>query len=125
MSMEPLLLLLVLYSEAELRRGGETSDGAAASNHLATVTDILDHQGSETSGLAMLLVRACGVETFVSWTLLERAGASCVFMLELNFHSGSSIYSSQWFACLASHTPGVTPLLLSHVAHPIAGELAE
>ena len=25
-------------------------------------------------------------------------------MLELNFHSGSSIYSSQWFACLASHT---------------------
>ncbi|CAG7888503.1 unnamed protein product, partial [Brassica rapa] len=30
--------------------------------------------GSETSGLAMLLVRACGAETFVSWTLLERAG---------------------------------------------------
>ncbi|WZZ48750.1 hypothetical protein YC2023_048857 [Brassica napus] len=24
-------------------------------------------------------------------------------MLELNFNSGSSIYSSQWFACLASH----------------------
>ncbi|KAF3582028.1 hypothetical protein DY000_02028439 [Brassica cretica] len=39
----------------------------------------------------MLLVRACGVETFVPWTLLERAGASCLFMLELNFHSGSSI----------------------------------
>ncbi|KAG5393368.1 hypothetical protein IGI04_023331 [Brassica rapa subsp. trilocularis] len=31
-------------------------------------------RGSETSGLAMLLVRACGAETFVSWTLLERAG---------------------------------------------------
>ncbi|KAF3577154.1 hypothetical protein DY000_02030169 [Brassica cretica] len=122
MSMEPLLLLLVLYSEAELRRGGETSDGAAASNHLATVTDLLDHQlGSETSGLAVLLVRACGAETFVPWTLLERAGASCVFMLELNFHSGSSIYSSQWFACLASHTSRSD----SPVAHPIAGELAE
>nr|VDD35776.1 unnamed protein product [Brassica oleracea] len=25
-------------------------------------------------GLAMLLVRACGAETFVPWTLLERAG---------------------------------------------------
>uniref|UniRef100_A0A0D3APX9 Uncharacterized protein n=1 Tax=Brassica oleracea var. oleracea TaxID=109376 RepID=A0A0D3APX9_BRAOL len=52
-------------------------------------------RGSETSGLAMLLVRACGAETFVPWTLLERAGvqrqnASCLFMLELNFHSGSS-----------------------------------
>ncbi|KAF3542312.1 hypothetical protein DY000_02004555 [Brassica cretica] len=30
--------------------------------------------------------------------------ASCLFMLELNFHCESSIYSSQWFACLASHT---------------------
>ncbi|KAF3583621.1 hypothetical protein F2Q69_00027049 [Brassica cretica] len=29
---------------------------------------------SETSGLAMLLGRACGAETFVPWTLLERAG---------------------------------------------------
>ncbi|KAF3558536.1 hypothetical protein F2Q69_00010393 [Brassica cretica] len=48
-------------------------------------------RGSETSGLAMLLVRACGAETFVPWTLLERAGASCLFMLELNFHSRSSI----------------------------------
>ncbi|CAG7885559.1 unnamed protein product [Brassica rapa] len=36
MSMEPSFLLLALYSGAELRRGGETSDGAAASNHLAT-----------------------------------------------------------------------------------------
>ncbi|KAF3540653.1 hypothetical protein F2Q69_00022698 [Brassica cretica] len=45
-------------------------------------------RGSETSGLAMLLVRVCGAEMFVPWT------ASCVFMLELNFHSGSSIYSS-------------------------------
>ncbi|CAG7885501.1 unnamed protein product [Brassica rapa] len=33
------------------------------------------HQpGSETYGLVMLLVRACGTETFVPWTLLERAG---------------------------------------------------
>uniref|UniRef100_A0A0D3BUK3 Uncharacterized protein n=1 Tax=Brassica oleracea var. oleracea TaxID=109376 RepID=A0A0D3BUK3_BRAOL len=52
-------------------------------------------RGSETSGLALLLVRACGAETFVPWTLLERAGASCLFMLELNFHSGSSIYSNE------------------------------
>ncbi|KAF3535306.1 hypothetical protein F2Q69_00024222 [Brassica cretica] len=48
-------------------------------------------RGSKTFGLAMLLVRACGADTFVPWTLLERAGASCLFMLELNFHSGSSI----------------------------------
>ncbi|KAF3540386.1 hypothetical protein F2Q69_00022618 [Brassica cretica] len=74
-------------------------------------------RGSETSGLAMLLVRACGAETFIPWTLLERAEASCVFMLELNFHSGSSIYSSHWFACLASHTSRSD----SPVAHPIAG----
>ncbi|KAF3486296.1 hypothetical protein F2Q69_00052974 [Brassica cretica] len=67
-----------------------------------------------TSGLAMLLVRACGAEKFVPWTLLERAEASCVFMLELNFHSWSSIYSSQWFACLASHTSRS----ISSVTHP-------
>uniref|UniRef100_A0A0D3BH45 Uncharacterized protein n=1 Tax=Brassica oleracea var. oleracea TaxID=109376 RepID=A0A0D3BH45_BRAOL len=30
-------------------------------------------RGSETSGLAILLVRACGAEIFVPWTLLERA----------------------------------------------------
>ncbi|KAF2560643.1 hypothetical protein F2Q70_00018156 [Brassica cretica] len=48
-------------------------------------------RGSKTFGLAMLLVQVCGAETFVPWTLLERAGASCLFMLELNFHSGSSI----------------------------------
>ncbi|KAF3608394.1 hypothetical protein DY000_02049502 [Brassica cretica] len=54
-----------------------------------------DFRGSETSGLAMLLVRACGAETFVPWMLLERTEVSCVFMLELNFHSGSSIYSSE------------------------------
>ncbi|WZY87367.1 hypothetical protein YC2023_033751 [Brassica napus] len=35
-------------------------------------------------------------------------------MLELNFHSGSSIYSSQWFACLASHTSQSN----SPVTHP-------
>ncbi|KAL0755423.1 hypothetical protein Bca101_093091 [Brassica carinata] len=33
MSMEPSLLLLVSFSGAELRYGGETSDGAAASHH--------------------------------------------------------------------------------------------
>ncbi|KAF2571286.1 hypothetical protein F2Q70_00004246 [Brassica cretica] len=48
-------------------------------------------RGSETFELAMLLVRVCGAETFVPWTLLERAGASCLFMLELNYHSGSSL----------------------------------
>ncbi|KAF3544375.1 hypothetical protein DY000_02005445 [Brassica cretica] len=32
------------------------------------------YRGSETSGLPMLLVRACGAETFVPWMLLERAG---------------------------------------------------
>ncbi|KAF2605478.1 hypothetical protein F2Q70_00025957 [Brassica cretica] len=52
---------------------------------------LTDGRGSETSGLAMLLLRACGAETFVPWTLLKRAEASCLFMLELNFHSGSSI----------------------------------
>ncbi|KAF3550936.1 hypothetical protein DY000_02007721 [Brassica cretica] len=71
----------------------------------------LQNSWQKTSGLAMLLVRACGAETFVPWTLLERAGASCVFMLELNFHSGSSIYSSQWFACLASLAKMIQPLI--------------
>ncbi|WZZ87420.1 hypothetical protein YC2023_115999 [Brassica napus] len=97
------------------------------------------HLGSETSGLAMLLVRACGAETFVPWTLLERAGVQrhtvlatlrIIYPYEemrgLNFHSGSSIYSSQWFACLASHTSrsdspevtGVTVKLLKDHSHP-------
>ncbi|WZZ33127.1 hypothetical protein YC2023_016528 [Brassica napus] len=40
---------------------------------LATLLDCAG-MGSETSGLAMLLVRECGAETFVPWTLLERAG---------------------------------------------------
>ncbi|WZZ59945.1 hypothetical protein YC2023_060052 [Brassica napus] len=40
---------------------------------LATLLDCAG-RGSEPSGLAMLLVRACGAETFVPWTLLERAG---------------------------------------------------
>ncbi|KAF3555087.1 hypothetical protein F2Q69_00013726 [Brassica cretica] len=80
---------------------------------LATLLDCAG-RGSKTSGLAMLLVRACGAETFVPWTLLERAGASCLFMLELNFHSGSSIDSSHWFACLASHTSRSN----SPVTHP-------
>ncbi|WZZ89059.1 hypothetical protein YC2023_117638 [Brassica napus] len=75
----------------------------------------------------MLLVRACGAETFVPWTLLERAGVQrhtvlatlrIIYPYEemwgLNFHSGSSIYSSQWFACLASHTSRSN----SPVAHP-------
>ncbi|WZZ35438.1 hypothetical protein YC2023_018839 [Brassica napus] len=88
--------------------------GGSEMSGLATLLDCAG-RGSETSGLAMLLVRACGAETFVPWRLLERAGvqrhtvlatlriiypyeemrgASCLFMLELNFHSGSSIYSN-------------------------------
>ncbi|KAF3538942.1 hypothetical protein F2Q69_00022544 [Brassica cretica] len=73
-------------SSSVRRRGYKNGYSAKVKEH---------ERGSETSGLAMLLVRACGAETFVPWTLLERAGASCVFMLELNFHSGSSIYSSE------------------------------
>ncbi|WZZ70758.1 hypothetical protein YC2023_082128 [Brassica napus] len=34
----------------------------------------LQNPWQETSGLAMLQVRACGADTFVPWTLLERAG---------------------------------------------------
>uniref|UniRef100_A0A0D3C9Y9 Uncharacterized protein n=1 Tax=Brassica oleracea var. oleracea TaxID=109376 RepID=A0A0D3C9Y9_BRAOL len=92
--------------------------------------------GSETSGLATQIVWGVGAETFASDAALEGGGtetdctsdalyvyiyirmrrcvASCLFMLELNFHSGSSIYSSQWFACLASHTSRSN----SPVAHP-------
>ncbi|WZZ47100.1 hypothetical protein YC2023_043359 [Brassica napus] len=72
-------------------------------------------RGSETSGLATQIVWGVGAETFAFDAALEGGGtetdctsdaayASCLFMLELNFHSGSSIYSSQWFAYLASHT---------------------
>ncbi|KAF2600311.1 hypothetical protein F2Q68_00008847 [Brassica cretica] len=57
---------------------------------------------SEGSGVALLepsrsirrflrFLQNHGKKTFVPWMLLERAGASCLFMLELNFHSGSSI----------------------------------
>ncbi|KAF3577591.1 hypothetical protein DY000_02030699 [Brassica cretica] len=55
-------------------------------------------RGSETSGLAMLLVWACGAETFVPWTLLETAGVqrqTVLATLLLNFHSWSSIYSNE------------------------------
>ncbi|KAG5397485.1 hypothetical protein IGI04_019299, partial [Brassica rapa subsp. trilocularis] len=58
--------------------------------------------GSETSGLATQLVWGVGAETFAFDAALEGGGtetyctsdaayASCLFMLELNFHSGSSI----------------------------------
>ncbi|KAF3552145.1 hypothetical protein DY000_02008416 [Brassica cretica] len=81
--------------------------------------------GSETSGLATQIVWGVGAETFAFDAALEGGGtetdctsdatyASCLFMLELNFHSGSSIYSSQWFACLASHTSRSN----SPVTHP-------
>ncbi|KAF3563458.1 hypothetical protein DY000_02018636 [Brassica cretica] len=81
--------------------------------------------GSETSGLATQIVWGVGAETFAFDAALEGGGtetdctsdaayASCVFMLELNFHSGSSNYSSQWFACLTSHTSRSD----SPVAHP-------
>ncbi|KAF2582989.1 hypothetical protein F2Q68_00004651 [Brassica cretica] len=81
--------------------------------------------GSETSGLATQILWGVGAETFAFDATLEGGGtetdctsdaayASCLFMLELNFHSGSSIYSSQWFACLASHTSRSN----SPVTHP-------
>ncbi|KAG5375374.1 hypothetical protein IGI04_039970 [Brassica rapa subsp. trilocularis] len=58
--------------------------------------------GSETSGLATQIVWGVDVETFAFDAALEGGGtetdctsdaayASCLFMLELNFHSGSSI----------------------------------
>ncbi|KAF2582991.1 hypothetical protein F2Q68_00004653 [Brassica cretica] len=58
--------------------------------------------GSETSGLATQIVWGVGAETFAFDAALEggctetdctsdAAYASCLFMLELNFHSGSSI----------------------------------
>ncbi|KAF3528889.1 hypothetical protein DY000_02038675 [Brassica cretica] len=63
--------------------------------------------GSVTPGLATQIVWGVGAETFAFDAALEGRGtktdctsdaayASCLFMLELNFHSGSSIYSSQW-----------------------------
>ncbi|KAF3590211.1 hypothetical protein DY000_02023522 [Brassica cretica] len=77
-------------------------------------------RGSETSRLEMLVVRACGAETSVPWTAL------CVFMLELNFHSGSSIYSSQWFARLASHTSrSNSPVTHPSYSFPLSGETEE
>ncbi|KAF3528888.1 hypothetical protein DY000_02038673 [Brassica cretica] len=62
--------------------------------------------GSETSGLETQIVWGVGAETFAFDAALEDGGiekdctsdatyASCLFMLELNFHSGSSIYSSE------------------------------
>nr|VDD25765.1 unnamed protein product [Brassica oleracea] len=53
-----------------------TIDGA----HIVKVQDpltlpqVVIAKGLHTFGLAMLLVRVCGAETFVPWTLLERAG---------------------------------------------------
>ncbi|KAF3504301.1 hypothetical protein F2Q69_00043988 [Brassica cretica] len=58
--------------------------------------------GSETSGLATQIVWGVGAETFAFDAALEGGGTetdctsdaaytSCLFMLELNFHSGSSI----------------------------------
>ncbi|KAF3579515.1 hypothetical protein DY000_02028903 [Brassica cretica] len=62
--------------------------------------------GSETSGLATQIVWGVGAETFAFDAALEGGGTetdctsdasyvSCLFMLELDFHSGSSIYSSE------------------------------
>ncbi|KAF2599132.1 hypothetical protein F2Q68_00011106 [Brassica cretica] len=59
--------------------------------------------GSETSGLATPIVWGVGAETFAFDATLVggdietdcASDASCLFMLELNFHSGSSIYSSE------------------------------
>ncbi|KAF3596560.1 hypothetical protein DY000_02022821 [Brassica cretica] len=88
---------------------------------LATLLDCAG-KGSETSGLAMLLVRASGAETFVPWTLLERAGVqrqTVLAMLRIIYpyeemRGWLFYYSSQWFACLASHTSRSN----SPVAHP-------
>ncbi|KAF2548436.1 hypothetical protein F2Q70_00020228 [Brassica cretica] len=84
--------------------------------------------GSETFGVATQIVWGVGAETFAFDAALEGGGTEtdCTSdtayvyiypyeeMRELNFHSGSSIYSSQWFACLASHTSWSN----SPVAHP-------
>ncbi|KAF3541321.1 hypothetical protein F2Q69_00022767 [Brassica cretica] len=62
--------------------------------------------GSETYGLATQIVWGVGAETFAFDAALVGGGtktdctsdaayASCMFMLELNFHSGSSIYSNE------------------------------
>ncbi|KAF3541511.1 hypothetical protein F2Q69_00023111 [Brassica cretica] len=80
---------------------------------------------SETSGLATQIVWGVGAEMFAFDAALEGGGteiyctrdaayASYLFMLELNFHSESSIYSSQSFACLASYTSRSN----SPVTHP-------
>ncbi|KAF2556621.1 hypothetical protein F2Q68_00016858 [Brassica cretica] len=46
--------------------------------------------------------------------------------IELNFHSGSSIYSSQRFACLASHTSR-SDSSVTHPSYsfPLSGETDE
>ncbi|WZY72449.1 hypothetical protein YC2023_004689 [Brassica napus] len=70
----------------------------------------------------MLLVRACGAYAFLPWTLLERAGVQRQTVLATlriiysyeEMRDWSSIYSSQWFACLASHTSRSN----SPVTHP-------
>uniref|UniRef100_A0A0D3A751 Uncharacterized protein n=1 Tax=Brassica oleracea var. oleracea TaxID=109376 RepID=A0A0D3A751_BRAOL len=63
--------------------------------------------------------RLCGawVQRRLHSTQLWRAGVQRQTVLatqQLNFHSESSIYSSQWFTCLASHTSRSN----SPVTHP-------
>ncbi|WZZ42879.1 hypothetical protein YC2023_039138 [Brassica napus] len=72
-----------------------------------TIDAALVGGGLETSGLATQIVWGVGAETFAFDAALEGG--------ELNFHSGSSIYSSQWFACLASHTSRSN----STITHPL------
>ncbi|KAF3579359.1 hypothetical protein DY000_02030632 [Brassica cretica] len=70
-------------------------------------------RGSETSGLAMLLVRACGAETFVPWTLLERAGVQRQTVL-------ATLRIIYPYEEMRGHPipHGVTPLLLTPLSSP-------
>ncbi|WZZ07594.1 hypothetical protein YC2023_093515 [Brassica napus] len=70
----------------------------------------------------MLLVRACGAETFVSWTLLERAGvqrhtvlATLRIIYPYEEMRGWEFYLLQSVVCVFSIPipHGVTPLLLT------------
>ncbi|KAF2619150.1 hypothetical protein F2Q68_00038226 [Brassica cretica] len=83
-------VLVELYERCVLRKDVWTSDAALVGG------------GSETSGLSTQIAWGVGAETFAFDAALEGGGtetdctsdttyASCLFMLELNFHSGSSI----------------------------------
>lgn len=58
----------------------------------------------QRSRVFYIFMRKCGVYgldvcyRWIVYVLCDELAAVCVFKLELNFHSGSSIYSSQCFA---------------------------